>query len=543
MKVFLSQLLTKNIFKPKILAFLLLFIFNILLIVYYADLKTGFHIDELYSYAHSNSTQGAFLSENIDSFFHDTNKDLQNKWIKGEIFHNYLTVQHDEQFKYKHIWDNMAKDVHPPLYYILLHTVCSFFPDMFTKWHGISLNIMLWSLTLLAMFKLSRLFFNDKYIALTPVVCYAFSQIGIDTVIYTRMYLLQTLLALLLIYENILLLNKNKINNRNIFLIFLYSFLGIFTHYNAIIFSFFTAFTTCIILFLRKNWKLLFAYSCAMLCSICLLFVLFPAYDGIFHSQRSADVFYVGWNPIVLIKSVLVFYNSSCALLFNAPIFLLNCILIILFVAYVFINKNNIHSEKNIIFLFSILSVVGTWLVYFMPHMGQFMYRYFMLLFPFFTIFIFYCMYSVIKYFNITKHTIYSIFFILVFLNSINTNFLLNSPYNMQNDVNTDNFIKRSKDKEVIIVTPFIWMLFEHIHYFQNAKKIYVSLDKCDLDVKKQIHKNKEALIMILNKDGKACINCYPRIPTTICGGLRNDIHYLYTVRIGERFYDIYDIL
>ena len=32
--------------------------------------KENFHVDELFSYAHANSTQGAFLSPRIDSFFH-----------------------------------------------------------------------------------------------------------------------------------------------------------------------------------------------------------------------------------------------------------------------------------------------------------------------------------------------------------------------------------------------------------------------------------------------------------------------------------------
>lgn len=532
-----------NVFLLQLAKFFL-FTLNIFFVVYYADLKTGFHIDELYSFAHSNSTQGAFLSENIDSFFLDTNHELQNKWIDGRDFHDYLTVQEYEKFGYSHIWENMAKDVHPPFYYILLHTVCSFFPDMFTKWHGAFLNIILWVLTLYMLSKLSGLFFADKKIALIPVICYAFSQIGFDTVIYIRMYLLQTLLTISLIYETILLLNENKLNKCNIFLIFLYSFLGIFTHYNAIVFSFLVASTTCFVLLLRKNWKLLFAYSCAMLLSVGLLFILFPeATYAIFSSQRSEDIAHVSWDFFLFIKAFFVFYNSSIYVLFNTQATLVKYFVGILFFVFLFVNRNKFLAHKLFYFLFFIVLSMGTWLVFYMPNMNQFTYRYFMLLFPLLIIVIFYVLYSVLKNLNVSPKIIFVVFFVFAFISSINTYFNKNSPYfNLRNDELTEDFIESTKGKKIFFLTPYLWMLFENSHYFMDAQKVYISLEHCNLELKEILMKNKDAYFMYFNKDGSDCINCYPLEKADICDEFKNNLVFIYTVRIGERFYDVYKI-
>lgn len=47
-------------------------------------------------------------------------------------------------------------DVHPPFYYLLLHTVCSLFPGRFSKWSGIGLNIVLFVLSWSVLAKLTR---------------------------------------------------------------------------------------------------------------------------------------------------------------------------------------------------------------------------------------------------------------------------------------------------------------------------------------------------------------------------------------------------
>ena len=56
-------------------------------------------------------------------------------WNSPEDFNEYLAVSPDDRFDYAQVYENQIIDAsHPPLYYALVHTVCSFFPGVFSKW-------------------------------------------------------------------------------------------------------------------------------------------------------------------------------------------------------------------------------------------------------------------------------------------------------------------------------------------------------------------------------------------------------------------------
>ena len=96
---------------------------NILFIVFLYHSRNIFHVDDLYSFGHANSTQGAFLTKGIDAAqsYQQLELFIRNKWLPGNFFHTWLTVQPGETFRYGHIFDNLKDGVHPPLFYILLH--------------------------------------------------------------------------------------------------------------------------------------------------------------------------------------------------------------------------------------------------------------------------------------------------------------------------------------------------------------------------------------------------------------------------------------
>ena len=125
--------------------------------------KENFHVDELWTYAHANSTQGAYLSPRIDSYLKYVRTDLFYRWIPGEAFHDYLTVQPEEAFRYGHIGENLKVVEHPPLYFWLLHTICSFFPDVFSKWQSAGLNLAIWVALLAALFMFYALRQTPQY--------------------------------------------------------------------------------------------------------------------------------------------------------------------------------------------------------------------------------------------------------------------------------------------------------------------------------------------------------------------------------------------
>ena len=192
--------------------YILLLCINLCVVVYHFSNKKTFHVDELFSYAHANSSNGAFLDKEIDSYYkinENVRNRLLNKWLDRSIYHNYITVQENEKFSYDNVYNNLSQDVHPPLYHILLHTISSFYPNTFSKWFAGSINLCAFIFIYLILFNLSKPILKDEKIALCVVALWGFSKIGIDTIIFLRMYALQTLWAICLVYQSLKILENN----------------------------------------------------------------------------------------------------------------------------------------------------------------------------------------------------------------------------------------------------------------------------------------------------------------------------------------------
>ena len=95
---------------------------------YFCMRKQGFHYDEYYSYYSSNVTYGLAPTD--------------REWKNAEEIRSEFMVLPGQGFRYGMVKLMQTYDVHPPLYYFLLHTVCSFFPGIFSKWFGLGLNLL-----------------------------------------------------------------------------------------------------------------------------------------------------------------------------------------------------------------------------------------------------------------------------------------------------------------------------------------------------------------------------------------------------------------
>ena len=58
------------------------------------------------------------------------------------VYDDYMKVQNGQRFDYVNVWRNQTNDVHPPLYYALIHTICSVFPNKFSKWFAAGINVI-----------------------------------------------------------------------------------------------------------------------------------------------------------------------------------------------------------------------------------------------------------------------------------------------------------------------------------------------------------------------------------------------------------------
>lgn len=438
-------------------------------------------MDEQWSYAHANSTQGAYLSRDIDSYMKDAHNDISYKWLDAKIFHDYLTVQQAERFSYGHIGDNLKFVEHPPLYFIMLHTVCSFFPDMFNKWCGGTLNLIFFALTLVMLYKLSRLFFKDDIMALLPVFLWGFSEAGLATAMYLRMYMLQTFFAVCLVYETLNMLNENILDKRRLGKIFLFSALGILTQYNALFFSFFVTVSTSIILLYRKNWQLLFGYAFAMLCSVLVLFVVFPdALDVLLFSQRGSSLLSIFDRK----NLSLLFFSRKFGILFDVYYMQFLCFRELSITAGVvtvlFLFMAVFQSGRNvdISWLCSFCAMVGVTMVCLMPTMWCFWLRYVMFLMPFAAILTIFLIYQGGNYLALSRKSVVVLLSILVVMHSLLVDFGKRSVFSFQGDAQTLTAVQQMQNKKILVVSP-LWSFFSGSYFYKNSNGVFRTDDLC----------------------------------------------------------------
>ena len=108
--------------------FCAIFVISLALSIFYGTQKAGFHEDEYYTYYSSNRSIGLFQPD--------------REWQDRQAILDEFAVRPGEGFNYNMVKLVQSWDVHPPFYYYLFHTLCSFVPGQFTKWTGLITNFL-----------------------------------------------------------------------------------------------------------------------------------------------------------------------------------------------------------------------------------------------------------------------------------------------------------------------------------------------------------------------------------------------------------------
>ena len=123
------------------------------------------------------------------------------------------------------------------LYYCILHTFCSLFPDIFSKWLGLSVNLIAFFIILLGLYHTSMLLYRSHWVSALVVLYYGFSLGGLNNVTYIRMYEFLTMLSVLLTYAVLKYIREGKVIFSIASGILIY--LGFLTQYNFAFYAFF----------------------------------------------------------------------------------------------------------------------------------------------------------------------------------------------------------------------------------------------------------------------------------------------------------------
>ncbi len=255
------------------------------LVLFFGMQKQGFHEDEYYTY-------WSVSSENIGP--------ANLTWFRGDILQSRFFVKEGQQFSFEMVVDNQADDVHPPLYYLVLHCFMSLFPNSFYKWFGILLNLVFSLVTYASILGLfvnirDKAVQNRKQLALLAGFVYAIAPSTISAVMLTRMYAMSTMwTALYAVVFVLLMQNRNCSKGKFACLVFggaAICYGAFLTHYYALIVPFFLTLFYCIYaLASRKKLGRMLLYGVSMLVAILLAGLTYPAcIDHIFTGYRGAD--------------------------------------------------------------------------------------------------------------------------------------------------------------------------------------------------------------------------------------------------------------
>lgn len=390
--------------------------------------KEQFHVDEIWSYSLSNSTKNPFFywtckgvgppgAPSREKGFRITGSadffDYFDHWHDSDFYNDYITVQSNERFNYSNVYYNQVCDVHPPLYYFILHTVCSLTPDCFSKWQGLIPNLIFYAVIMVYLYLIAEKLTKSKKTALLTMVFWGLSGGTVSAVSFIRMYLLLTMLAVMMMYYFICFMKELK--TRYAVLISVIAFLGFLTQYVFYVYVFFITLLACLYFLLKKQFVNMFGLGFSILSSVAAALAVFPAvilhtFNGAFNAYAKFD-FHNIFLLSYLLKLIRCIFNCFFYKLPEDVIFLV-CVLIFLFLIIAclilsvkilmnikgFLNKIQNSNIKtyirnyylNIIILVSVL-ITGYFLGRMTPYAASCFERYYFFLMPFFALYICRC--------------------------------------------------------------------------------------------------------------------------------------------------------
>jgi len=302
----------------------------------FAFQKEGYHMDELISFEMANAeynpwivpTQpigrlAKFMQEeieaesfgekisNISSTIVDvvknrgTSKMLSYKadvyeepvWIEREQFQDYLTTDGSDNFNYLSVYFNVKDDNHPPVHFMLLHTISSLFVGKIHPVMGCFINIVMSIGCATIIMKCGTLL--DKYqvtaegmgtrMGMLAAILYGCSQASLATMLLIRMYGVLTFLCLLTFYLH---MNKwwgKSFDKKNLGLI-LVTVLGFWTQYFFLFYCIALSVVSVLCLWKSKRTREVFVYIRTMMIAAVIGVAGFPfAISDVFSSSRGVE--------------------------------------------------------------------------------------------------------------------------------------------------------------------------------------------------------------------------------------------------------------
>lgn len=207
------------------IVFVILLLLQILYMLYWGHVKSGFYVDEFFTYdnAHYMSASTPKRVKLYDADYME-----YNKWFDLSELKATLTVDKDNSLLNDGLAYNVKAFMKKPYMALLNYVETVFFEGELNKWSGISMNILFFVIGQLFLYLLTKKITGSEAASMLAMAVFGFSGIAISMVAFVRFYMLVNMWMIIFLYLHSLMWTENNLR-KNI----LYEVLAIIMLYLA----------------------------------------------------------------------------------------------------------------------------------------------------------------------------------------------------------------------------------------------------------------------------------------------------------------------
>ena len=336
--------------KTKVLLFLII-VFQIMLVCLTFSKNVGYFIDEVLSFSLANREGTGYYDPPV------------HMWLDKDWYLRNMTAQEGATFDFSIAYHNQEQDVSPPLYYMMLHGVCSLFPGQLSSWMGLGLNLFFYAGNIILLYFLGKKILHDEKAGLLIAALFGITYGAVNIAMFLRMYMMATFMLLFHLSVYIHYFEREKIPVRGYLLFTISAVLGSLTQYYFLVGAAFLGVWYSLKFLYRKKYVELIKYYLSAGISAVIAIGCFPAMPRhILKSGRGAASFESlssGDNYLFQIKEMFHILNEE---MFGKMLLILVAIILIGVVAML-LKKKAIPSFDKRYWIPVIVVSVGYFMV------------------------------------------------------------------------------------------------------------------------------------------------------------------------------------
>jgi len=274
-----------NSFVKKNWLFICILLIQLFVLIFsFAFFKQGYHSDELYEYGFANSYNLRVLEND------DNGIALDRQWTDSNELLKYISVEKEHRFSYLNIIKHASMDYYnPPLKLFVLHTICSLFPGVFSRWFSFIINITSFILIQVFLYLLVKKMTNNIPASIACICLFGFGAGCFNAMTFLRMYAMGMALGTMFLYFSYMyyICEENKKSIAYLIAIFITLFAGAYTLHLFLVYAFPIVLIICISYLFSKKIKKMLSYGFLCLGAVVLSFLAFP--NTVSDTMQSTD--------------------------------------------------------------------------------------------------------------------------------------------------------------------------------------------------------------------------------------------------------------